>query len=127
MGRRPDVRFDSIAWAAEMDDEPADTGNASLDLDSGQAKPAYLHVAEVIGHFSPFNGDFRQAIETVDDMVANLQSQSGVQAVEVLEYPLDVRSDASVSGSATDDNQSAARAAFRMKLTIGVAHGGQQG
>ena len=45
-----------------------------------------------------------------------------MKSVEVLQYPLDVRSEASVSGSTTQD-ESRTIAAFKLKLVMGMGDG----
>jgi len=86
----------------------------------------HYHVAELAGRLAPFDGDYRAAIDVVDRFAAALAARPGVTAVKVLQYPLDVRSDASVSGSAATTGERLL-AAFKLKLVVGVQDGAQEG
>lgn len=116
---RPDIRLETIAWHSKV--APAAT------VEPGTAPPA-LHeqTAELAGQLAPFDGDYRAAIARVDDFAAALAARPGVRTVEVLYYPLDVRSDASVSGSATAPRDRLV-ANFKVRVTLGVGDGAQEG
>ena len=69
------------------------------------------------------HGVFRRNL--TGPLAADLRQRDDVANVEVVQYPLDVRSDASVSGSTRSGNQNP-EAAFKLKLVMGVT-GGRQG
>ena len=86
---------------------------------------AYYHIAEFSGHLEPFYGDYRGAIDIIDGLAAELEANDSVQDVTVVQYPLDIRSEASVAGSTTAGNERI-EAEFKIKIVVGVNGGGQQ-
>jgi hypothetical protein len=129
LGAVPDIRLDGLSWAAGADPDP----DAAKTKGSKRGKPervaaaprTYYHIAEVRGHLEPFHGDYRGAIEIIDGFAAKLGARPDVHEVTVMQYPLDVRSEVSVSGSTTPGTERAA-AQFKIKLIVGVGNGGQQ-
>lgn len=124
----PEIKVDEVKWRTSMTADEED----SRAVRRGVPEPtpsndeyAYFQVAELNGHLAPFSGDYRGAIDIIDRLVDELKSHADVETVEVLQYPLDVRSEASVSGSTTIDSERVV-AAFRMKLVLGVSNGGQE-
>ena len=121
----PQVRLDRLSWRS-ADASQAVVGSAAAAGYTPDAQ-AYVHyqVAEVAGHLAPFDGDYRGAIAAVDHFADALRGRADVTAVEVLQYPLDLRSDTSVSGSTTGTPERLV-ASFRLKLTMGVPDGSQE-
>jgi len=125
LDRVPVVALDELAWSAGADPEgsivppPADNGTpAAPRASDGQ----YYQIAELSAHLEPFDGDFRKAIALVDELAEQFKAQAKVKSVKVLQYPLDVRPESSLSGSAT---AAGARVvpAFKIKLVLGVRDG----
>ncbi len=124
----PEVQLDALDWQASATAAPPSAANpraAVPDLPAMDDDYAYYGIAEVSAHLAPFAGDFRGAIEIVDRLADTLRARDDVAAVEVMQYPLDVRSEASLSGSATADDD-APEAAFRMRVVMGVPGGSQK-
>lgn len=125
LARAPQVSLDELTWSAGADPDGEvvpvakrrDAGETPLAVD-GQ----YYQIAELSAHLEPFDGDFRKAIAVVDGLADELKAQALVHSVKVLQYPLDVRPEASVSGSAT---AAGARVvpAFKIKLVLGGRDG----
>ena len=123
--RTPTVTLDELAWTAAADPEAevmaTDRHRAEQErvlASDGQ----YYQVAELTAHLEPFDGDFRKAIAVVDSLADELKAQARVHSVTVLQYPLDVRPEASVSGSATTTGERVVPA-FKIKLVLGVRDG----
>ncbi|MCB1745629.1 MAG: hypothetical protein KDK06_00545 [Gammaproteobacteria bacterium] len=127
LDREPGVQLDAIDWrsgdAEAVGASPSPAPEAGVVLNEPTVD--LYQVAELDAHLAPFDGDYRQAIALVDRFAAALSTRPEVTEVEVLQYPLDVRSDASVSGSATA-GQGQAAANFRLKLVMGVNNGSQE-
>ncbi|MGE0485211.1 MAG: hypothetical protein AB7Q81_13805 [Gammaproteobacteria bacterium] len=127
LDREPTVRLDAIEWrsgdATAVAVTPPPAPEAGVEL--AQPPIELYQVAELDAHLAPFDGDYRAAIALVDRFADALAARPLVTTVEVLQYPLDVRSDASVSGSATRGHAQAA-ATFRLKLVMGVNDGNQE-
>src|SRR5690606_28476227 len=120
---RPDIRLEAIAWHSTV---PPSQVAAPGAAPGTTPPPLHEQTAELAGQLAPFDGDYRAAIERVDDFAAALAARAGVRAVEVLHYPLDVRSDASVSGSATAPRDRLV-AYFKVRVTLEVGDGTQEG
>ncbi len=121
LSRVPDVKLDQLHWfvtAATVAETPAVEPLP-------EAPVANQEVLELSGHLERFRGDYRSAIALIDGLATELENAAGVAAVEVLQYPLDTRSDASVSGSATGTSEGAV-AAFRLKLVMDKVDDKQQ-
>ncbi len=125
LDRVPQVTLDELAWSAAADPEadvmptPNHPGeHKALQASNGQ----YYQIAELSAHIEPFEGDFRKAIAVVDELAEQFKAQAKVRSVKVLQYPLDVRPEASLSGSAT---AAGARVvpAFKIKLVVGARDG----
>lgn len=119
----PAVRLDSLSW---MVGPPPAASAASARRAPPADVPARVEVAEVSGHLEPFDGDYRAAIAVIDALAERLRARDGVASVRVLQYPLDVRSEASVSGSTTEP-QERTGANFRVELVMGAGRGRQPG
>ena len=119
--RMPDMKLDALSWqVVAPGSTPTAAGNDGAATDTG------AEVLELQGHLERFQGDYRGAIALIDGLASELEQAGGVAAVEVLQYPLDTRSEASVSGSASGPTAGAV-AAFRMKLVMDRDDGEQQG
>lgn len=122
----PDIKLDALSWEARADPDAAKRRKASKKKGDVPAPAyAYYHIAEVSGHVEPFYGDYRGAIEIIDGLAAELEANASVEEVTVIQYPLDIRSEASVTGSTTAGSERVA-AEFKIKMVVGVNGGGQQ-
>lgn len=125
----PQVRLDALQWLATGDPE-ADPAAATRSDDKRApvraANGEYFQVALLDARLEPFDGDLRSAIALVDGLAAEFAAAPAVRAVKVVQYPIDVRPEASVSGSAAGSAEPAV-ATFRLRLVLGVRHGEQQG
>lgn len=95
---------------------PADAAGAAA------AGYRYYQIAEVGGRIDPFDGDYREALATVNRFAETLRTRKSVQQVQVLALPLDVSSAANLQGSA-DDQTRPQEAKFRLRLVLGVQNG----
>ena len=126
----PQIALDGIRWEASIDGRSKDDGSSRQSGEDaaradGDALYSYYHVAEMAGHLQSFDGDFRTAIETIDRLALQLESQPDVVSVTVIEYPLDVRSEANLSGSTTAQVERS-EAAFTIRVVIGAGDGQKQ-
>ena len=128
LGGVPDVKLDGLNWesGAHADSAAAKRSNRTgTQSDAAGSGYTYYHIAELSGHLEPFYGDYRGAIEIIDGLAADLEANDHVHEVTVVQYPLDIRSEASVAGSTTASTERV-DAGFKIKLVLGVNGGGQQ-
>lgn len=127
----PTVRLDRIEWHFAVDPNVIDPGDArrkdALEGDKIEIDPKYshYHVAVFNAHLSGFLGDYRAAIAQTDELVAGLADYPDVKHVEVLAYPLDLTSEANLSGTATKPSDGA-QARFVVKVVMGVGNVAEQ-
>lgn len=122
LAEQPALAIDELQWDA--------TGDAALGkrlgADETDLPVGDYAVLDVRGHLEPFDGDYRGAIARVDELAASLDAAATVARVEVIEYPLDVRPEASVSGSAARAS-AVGVAEFRLRVVVGGPDGERQG
>lgn len=121
----PQTELDRIKWQTDIDPNGAQektNRHNDRELEKRIEKAAqYSHydIAYVDAHLKGFDGDYRQAIELVNEFVEAIRTQPGVHATEVVNYPLDIESGASLAGNATPDGTSA-EARFQLKIVVGI-------
>lgn len=125
------VQLDRIEWFADLDpNSSGETGNRRREIPSDERierDPQYshYHIAIVRGHLDRFEGNYRSAIELADAIAGRIAAHPDVRRATVIEYPLDVTSDANLSGNATEVKTST-QARFALKVVLGVSSGAKQ-
>ena len=119
---------ESVAWTVSADPNAVPGGKAPPEAGPLARDPAYLQyeIGVFSGQVTPFAGDYRAAIETIDALAAALKAGDHVVHVEVLAYPLNLDPAASVSGGALV-TAGGEEAKFEMKLVRGVPDGLHEG
>jgi len=119
----PELTLDNIRWRAgtsadKLTGSRGQRADVRQGLSSAGGDPSGAHLyqlALVDGRVEPFSGDYRAALRMVRGFAATLLGMSQVEAVQVLELPLDVTSDAALSG----DTKGALNAApFELRIVI---------
>ena len=121
----PQTQLDRIQWLSSIDPnaevaEISRTGTAQ-EAQTIQAVPRYSHydIAVIDGYLSDFDGNYRAAIDVVDGFAEKLKAAPHVHAIQIIRYPLNVESGASLAGLATDvDSKLEAR--FSLKIVVGI-------
>ena len=126
LDRATQVTLDELAWQATANPDagatPSGDGVAEPAVTNNASGGNYYQVARLSAHLEPFDGDYRNAIAIVDGLAAELEAQPHVKAVKVVQYPIDVRSESSVAGTATAGGASGA-ADFKVQVVLGVRDG----
>ena len=128
------LQVDRIDWMASTDPqaEPGDSSANTRNRTPSRARKLqkavpgeltkahykYYQIAVVNGKLSPFGGDYRDAISTINHFAESLRMQQDVYEVNIRSLPLDISSDASVRGS-TQSRQTEALFSLRIVLGIG--------
>jgi hypothetical protein len=119
------LELEKIDWLASTDpDKPigaraerANVRRRQSSVDTGTSAPVRLYqLANIEGRVEPFEGDYRQAIALVKQFTAALLALPEVEAVNVIEYPLDTSSDKRLSG---DTDRRDRKANFKLHVVIG--------
>jgi hypothetical protein len=119
----PLLKIDSLDWRASTDpDMPINArsqrGNTPRrpTAAASDANSARLYqLAHVKGRVDPFNGDYRGALAMVRQFAATLLSLPDVEAVEVVELPLDIGSDSALRGDTAGQTGSAP---FELRIVL---------
>lgn len=129
----PSIALDRVEWLVASTPEEDDktktrTTNRSVPVPVPVRDPAYLHyhIATFHGHITPFDGDYRSAIELIDALAAAMKTETNVVQTQVTAYPIDVRSNTSVTGN-TLPSKAQHDAKFSVRVVLGVPHGASQG
>ncbi len=127
LGRFPALKVDAYTWVGSADP------NASLE--KGKTRQAeelarinpevpytYYQIGRLQGYLEPFDGNYRQALEMVNEFAEALRRFDDVVDVRIEELPLDVSSEARLTGAANDRPGSLPVAKFSLKIVLGVGH-----
>lgn len=129
-GRHPDIRLDEFQWTASVDpnlnmsgsgngqaQQPGKIGYGNVSYkDTGYD---YYQIAHINGHLDPFNGNYREAIDEINAFADELRSRDDIHDVSILNLPLDVSSDTSLSGNTGSDSR---QADFSIRVVLGIKH-----
>ncbi|MCG8324159.1 MAG: hypothetical protein MI673_01475, partial [Thiotrichales bacterium] len=127
----PTIILDGLQWAQSSDPDTrlGDVRNngAFAPNQPPQAVPGpgvtaaesmlYYQIANMDARISNFNGNYRQAIATINSFAEMLRQQEGVTDVTVISLPLNISSDSSLQGTTGVDEK---EALFTMKIALGV-------
>lgn len=125
----PDIKLETFQWS-ESTDPNMKVGNSSRktatrnqgvvgysNVASKDTGYLYYQIALVDGYLQPFDGDFRNAIKTINDFADNLKGMDSVHDVSIVSLPLDVSSSANLQGNtATVKNE----ARFSLRIVLGI-------
>jgi len=127
LNRFPAVKLGNLEWIATIDPNvrigasavPTNQGIIGYSNSStGEASYKYYQVAIISGEVSPFDGNYRVAISLINEFAETLRSQDNVHDVSIISLPLDVSSDASMTGN-TGAVQREAR--FSVRVALGIS------
>ncbi|MEM7465346.1 MAG: hypothetical protein AAF387_00510, partial [Pseudomonadota bacterium] len=131
LGAYPQTQLDRIQWRSSLDPsdsvEIQDRRRREENVTTIEKSALYSHynIAVIDAHLIDFNGNYREAIDLVESFADRLRDQPNVHAIEIVNYPLDVESGASLAGLATDGNESP-EAFFSLKVVLGIPDGGKE-
>ena len=119
----PQLKLESIDWLTSTDpDKPIGSRSQRANVRSrpnsagGDSNGTGLYqLAHIKGRVDPFDGDYRRALGLVRRFAATLLGLPEVEAVHVLELPLDIGSDSALRG---DTGREASKAPFELRVVI---------
>jgi len=131
----PEISLSRIHWMQTNDREVKDE-DASQKTDLNQnnqttgvvsSDPTKLiQIGFVNAEIKGFTGDYRSALNSVNNFVNHLRGNNLVEQVVVLQEPVNVSSLANLQGSTTDENATTERppAIFKLKIVLKTADAG---
>lgn len=129
MDKLPQIQLDRLRWALTNDLNLKDedslisvTTNKNpaqvtqpVGIDTSKLNEVGFVTAEILG----FNGDYREALESVKRFEALLKEDSRVALIEVLQEPVNVSSFVDLQGSTTDEQSTQKQPAiFKLKVVL---------
>ena len=120
--RFPGLHVETIEWVATPDQnvKVGASKSSRVSAQSGIA-PAesgnQYHVAHITGRLLPFDGDYRQALETISRFAEALSRQEQVETVQAIKLPIDTSSQQRLLGSAGSGSRSG-EADFEVRVII---------
>ena len=123
----PRVRIESVSWVVSEDAEapihgvdPEDGAGADSHPDGGEQRRDSGHLyqlARLRARIDSFDGDYREAIDTVHRLADALATYSGVEHVRILSLPLDLSSEQTLIG---DARETGSNADFEIRMALRV-------
>jgi len=110
----PSVSLQSVDWGYG---KPADPSRAA-------GGNALLATGLVSGEVSPFDGNYRAAVDTIRLFAERLRASPEVEEVRVVKYPLDDSSQQVLAGSTSTRSERKAAALFELAVQMRQARGG---
>jgi hypothetical protein len=125
----PLIYIDEISWSASADPgiKPADAeANPLYRGNPGASNPqqaatgnSYYHTALVNGHIGSFEGNYREALNIIEEFAEDLRALDHVYDVAVMNLPLGISSNTSLQGGS---NTNAEQSGFSIKIVMGIHH-----
>ena len=122
LDRFPSIQSSRLAWAVAdnpetaLNDAPVRADiRVAMDVPGAGVAPTVYHVALLEGRIEPFNGNFREAMSTVERFAQDLRTQQRVDEVSIVSLPLDVSSGADLQG---DTHSLQRRAEFTLRVVL---------
>jgi hypothetical protein len=128
LDRFENLHLAEIQWIASTDPSSAiggvsdaqEAASTSGKFSETEALYRYYQIALVKGYIKPFNGNYREAIATLDRFAQSLRSQAAVREVNIVTLPLNIGPGTSLQGSA--DEQPTGEAEFVLKVVLGIGN-----
>lgn len=123
----PMIEIDEIEWAASTDPDlllesspnktPEDQAVLSVNYVDTEISNKYYQIAAVKGHISEFDGDYRVALNTINEFNELINNLPSVHDASIISLPLDVGSDTDLEGAA---NSKLGIANFSVRIVMGI-------
>lgn len=127
----PEIQISKIQWAANINPNHK-LGASKLDsiinegiqgvlgfsnISDEETGYLYYQIALVNCYLDKFDGDYRKALNTIDQFAGSLRRQDSVHDVSVVSLPLDISSEATLQGSTKEDSS---KSNFSVRVVLGI-------
>ena len=130
----PEITLTRMRWVQTNDRELKDDAGGANNVQSPSNQPAavatdptkLVQIGFINAEIKGFTGDYRAALNSVNQFVAHLRENNSVENVLILQEPVNVSSLANLQGSTTDESASTERppAIFKLKIILKPANMG---
>ena len=125
----PEITLTRMRWVQTNDRELKDDAGGANNVQSQNIQPVtaanidpskLVQVGFINAEIKGFTGDYRAALNSVNQFVTHLRENNSVENVLILQEPVNVSSLANLQGSTTDENASTERppAIFKLKIVL---------
>ena len=124
----PEIELSRMRWVQTNDRELKDDANGANSEHIQNIPPAaaagdptkLIQVGFINAEIKGFTGDYRAALNSVNQFVTHLRKNNAVENVLILQEPVNVSSLANLQGSTTDESISTERppAIFKLKIVL---------
>jgi len=127
----PEIQISKIHWVANINPNHK-LGAGKLDsiinegiqgvlgfsnISDGETGYLYYQIALISCDLDKFDGDYRKALNTIDQFAESLRRQDSVHDVSVVSLPLDISSEATLQGSTKEGSS---KANFSVRIVLGI-------
>ena len=127
----PEIQISKIHWAANINpNHKLGVGKLDSIINEGiqgvlgfsnisdeETGYLYYQIALVNCYLDKFDGDYRKALNTIDQFAGSLRRQDSVHDVSVVSLPLDISSEATLQGSTKEDSS---QSNFSVRVVLGI-------
>lgn len=130
LNRFPEVIIDNIQWTQSSDpnfvlgtEQRVNTApvianpNLNYPINNIKSDNLFFQIASIDAKLDKFDGDFRQAISTINAFAEEMRNMESIENVSVTSLPLDISSESSLQGNASTVNK---EALFSVRIALGV-------
>jgi len=117
----PNVALRELGWRYGMDDiqKGAEASAAApAPAAPGTPPPVRHQSAYVAGEVRPFRGDYRAAIDTINELAARLRAHPSIAEVRPTKMPLNVSPKSILSGNTLDSRSESGTAEFELVIVL---------
>jgi len=131
LDKAPDIQINRLFWVqtnnVNLNDEDktltvsnVSTAPSATSMGAFVPDPTGLYeVGFISGEIKRFAGDYREALNSVNQLAERLKADPAVEHVEILQAPVNVSSYSNLQGSTTDEKTSLSSAAmFKLKVIL---------
>lgn len=128
LDRFPAIRMDTVEWLASTNPDQALGGEqlqagvtAAAPIAAPVSGPQYrsYYIAAFDGHLTEFDGNYREAISTINEFTETLRRQNGVYDISIIKLPIDFSSEVNLQGNTQSVS---ADATFSIRLVMGAGN-----
>ncbi len=125
LSQRPRIQLDAVRWstAAALSAEAATAEGEQVDaeaLEAAAPPDPRGYAVTLSGRVSPFAGDYLDAFDEIDALVAALAEEPDVETVQVTSKPMDDSPSGSFNGELSRDNPTPVEAPFTLEIRMRV-------
>ena len=120
----PSITLTGLKW--KLSAQPSTTEEAAMSKQSLPSTPASPNITPgkkwqigyIEGEITPFNGDYRAAINTIQIFAEHFKQEPAVESVTILQLPLDINSSSGLSGTTLEQDSPTTVAKFKLKVLL---------